>query len=151
MPEPVLLPQRLAGGLIESDELAIHPAGEQQPAICCEHACGNYGFRHGHFPFRLAGQWIERHVLRSSRSRQRAVSAARRFLKATVFLTMARPVGVRAVAQVTMYPFLSRATRICSQAAVIADIGGCLKSACWRTAAPAVRGMVMECRGFIPP
>src|SRR5262245_19713949 len=68
--------------------------------------------------------------------RQRRVSSARRCLKAAVFSTMARPVGVRAVAQVTMYPFLSRATPICSQAAVIADIGGCLKSACWRTAAP---------------
>ena len=46
------------------------------------------------------------------------------------------PVGVSVVAQVTTYPFPSRATPIWPQAAVIADIGGRLKSACWRKSAP---------------
>ena len=69
------LPQRLAGGLIESDELAIHSAGEQQPAISCEHACGNHSFRHWHFPLRLAGQWIERHVIAPRLARRRSAEA----------------------------------------------------------------------------
>jgi hypothetical protein len=64
---------------------------------------------------------INRAAPRWRRSRQRAVSAARRCLKAAVFSTIVHPVSVSAVAHVTTYLFPSRATPICSQAAVIAD------------------------------
>jgi hypothetical protein len=54
------------------------------------------------------------------RSRQRAVSAARRCLKAAVFSTIVHPLGVSAVVQVTTYPFPSRT----AQVSFIERIGG---------------------------
>ena len=56
-------PQRFSRRLVQGDELAVQAPSEQQTAIGREHAGGNHSSGHWHFPFRLAGQRIKRHVI----------------------------------------------------------------------------------------
>src|ERR1700749_1204769 len=56
-------PQRFSRRLVQGDELAVEASSEQQTAIGREHAGGNHSSGHWHFPFRLAGHRIKRHVI----------------------------------------------------------------------------------------